>query len=90
MCLHKWNLMQSYLVYCWKTCSPEAKNKLLERKVNSLVEESCMASSRGEFQLVSECKTIKLNIVIIVVNFQQEMPMLTFMQAKLYGKYLYQ
>jgi hypothetical protein len=32
--------------------SPEAKIKLLERKVNSLVEESCLASSRGEFQLV--------------------------------------
>jgi intraflagellar transport protein 88 len=34
--------------------SPEAKNKLLERKVNTLVEESCLASSRGQFQLALE------------------------------------
>jgi intraflagellar transport protein 88 len=34
--------------------SPEAKHKLLERKVNNLVEESCVASSRGQFQLALE------------------------------------
>lgn len=32
---------------------PEEKIKQLEKKVNELIEESCFASSRGEFQVVS-------------------------------------
>ena len=36
--------------------------KLLERRVNDLVEESCLASARGEFQLVclSLCLSVSL------------------------------
>ena len=33
--------------------SPEDKIRQLEKKVNELIEESCMANSRGEFQTVS-------------------------------------
>ncbi len=32
--------------------SPEEKIKALEKKVNELIEESCFANSRGEYQLV--------------------------------------
>jgi len=32
--------------------SPEEKLKLFEKKVNELIEESCLAASRGENQLV--------------------------------------
>ncbi|KAG9349713.1 hypothetical protein JZ751_028161 [Albula glossodonta] len=34
--------------------SPEEKMKILERKVNDLIEESCMANSRGDLQLSLE------------------------------------
>ena len=40
--------------------SPEEKLKLFEKKVTELIEESCLASSRGESQLVmnlSRCTT---------------------------------
>ena len=33
--------------------SPEEKLKLFEKKVTELIEESCLAASRGELQLVS-------------------------------------
>lgn len=36
--------------YC--PCSPEEKIKILEKKVNELIEESCMAQSTGALQLV--------------------------------------
>ena len=32
---------------------PEEKNKLLEKNVNDLIEESCLAHGRGDLQLVS-------------------------------------
>uniref|UniRef100_A0AAY4DSI9 Intraflagellar transport 88 homolog n=1 Tax=Denticeps clupeoides TaxID=299321 RepID=A0AAY4DSI9_9TELE len=37
--------------------SPEEKIKILEKKVNDLIEESCLAQSRGDLQLVSCRKT---------------------------------
>ena len=33
-------------------CRPEEKIKLLEKKINELIEESCFAASHGEHQLV--------------------------------------
>ena len=33
-------------------CSPEEKVKQLEKKVNELIEESCLANEAGDFQLV--------------------------------------
>ena len=47
--------------------SPEAKVKLQERRVNSLVEESCLASSRGEFKLV--CLPVCLFLCLSVCLF---------------------
>lgn len=35
-------------------CRPEEKIKILEKKVNDLIEESCMAHANGDLQLVSE------------------------------------
>ena len=32
--------------------SPEDKIKAMEKKVNELIEESCFAASRGEYQVV--------------------------------------
>ena len=46
-CLHL------YLVLFILTCSPEEKVRKMEKKVNELIEESCFAHERGDFQLVS-------------------------------------
>lgn len=35
------------------SCRPEEKIKILEKKVNDLIEESCMAQSMGALQVVS-------------------------------------
>ena len=42
-------MIDSY--YC-DVVSPEARVKVQERRVNHLVEESCLANARGEFQVV--------------------------------------
>ena len=34
-------------------CSPEEKIKQMEKKVNELIEESCIANGKGQFQLVN-------------------------------------
>ena len=47
--------------------SPEEKIKLLEKKINELIEESCFAASRNEHQLVSNVS--EYAEILIVVNF---------------------
>ena len=47
--------------------SPEEKLKLFEKKVTELIEESCLAASRGELQLVSSyycCFFLFLNFML--------------------------
>jgi len=46
--------------------SAEARVKLQERRVNNLVEESCLASARGEFQLV--CMSVCLSVCLRLLS----------------------
>ena len=45
--------------------SPEEKIKMMEKQVNTLIEESCLAASRGEFQLVSPQTTNLVNVLLL-------------------------
>ena len=52
-----WSIFEKYdrviKVFVLWNFSPEEKIKALEKKVNELIEESCLANGRGEFQVVS-------------------------------------
>ena len=59
-------LVISYLLTSVNRCfSPEEKIKMMEKQVNTLIEESCLAASRGEFQLVSPQTTNIVNVLLL-------------------------
>lgn len=45
-------ILEAADLLCLWSCRPEEKIKILEKKVNDLIEESCMAQSVGALQLV--------------------------------------
>lgn len=51
---------------------PEEKIKILEKKVNDLIEESCMAQSIGALQLVRLCHPLTYCVVIMAVFIWRE------------------
>ena len=59
-------LVISYLLTSVNRCfSPEEKIKMMEKQVNTLIEESCLAASRGEFQLVSTQTTNIVKVLLL-------------------------
>lgn len=46
---------------------PEEKVKILEKKVNDLIEESCMAYANGDLQLVSKMLKYSDNVITFVL-----------------------
>lgn len=48
-------------------CSPEEKIAYLEKKVSELIEESCLANSRGELQLVSVFFSPSISLIYLLL-----------------------
>lgn len=52
VCVCVSGILEAAELLCLWPCRPEEKIKILEKKVNDLIEESCMAQSVGALQLV--------------------------------------
>lgn len=59
---------------CLWSCRPEEKIKILEKKVNDLIEESCMAHSMGSLQLVRLCSCLTKYLVKVAPWIWREGP----------------